>query len=147
MRDEAGRIVAASGGEIAPLPLAIGSQRRLYEEGSGDSHVIGAAIEAVSGQTHFTAQVEEIASRLPSISTAVFNEFVADGGWFIIVFLLVQLGISVATVRRRAPPLEELSALAGKINPGSSSIRLPQSGVPREILAVGRGRQLGARPA
>jgi signal transduction histidine kinase len=136
VRDQAGRIVAASGRAAGALPLMSGSDRRLYEEGSGDDHVIGAALEGTYRQATYTTQVEELASRLPSINAAVFNEFIADGGWFIIVFLLVQLGLSVVTVRRGLLPLEELSALAGTINPGSSDIRLPQSGVPQEILPL-----------
>src|ERR1700681_4219430 len=136
VRDEAGRIVAASGRGIGPVPLLMGSQRRSYEQGSGDTRIIGAAIETTFDQRTFTTQVEQIALRLQSINAAVFNEFVADGGWLIIVFLLVQLGISVFTVRRGLLPLEELSALAGKISPGNSNIRLPQSGVPQEILPL-----------
>ena len=133
IRDEAGRIVAASGRGVGPLPLLMGSPRRTYEQNSGDTRILGAAIETAIGQRTFTTQVEEVAPRLPSINAAVFNEFVADGGWLIVVFLLVQLGISVFTVRRGLKPLEELSALARKINPGNSDLRLPQSGVPREI--------------
>jgi signal transduction histidine kinase len=136
VRDEAGRIVAASGRGVGPLPLLLGSQRRSYEQNDGDTHIVGAAIETTFDQRTFTTQVEQIAPRLQSINAAVFNEFVADGGWLIIVFLLGQLGISVFTVRRGLKPLEELSALAGKISPGSSSIRLPQSGVPQEILPL-----------
>jgi signal transduction histidine kinase len=141
VRDEAGRIVAASGRGVGPLPLLLGGQsaggqRRTYEQSSGDNRIIGAAIETTLGQRTFTTQVEEIAPRLQSINAAVFNEFVADGGWLIIVFLLVQLGISVFTVRRELRPLNRLSALAGKINPGNSNIRLPQLGVPQEILPL-----------
>jgi signal transduction histidine kinase len=136
VRDEAGRIVAASGRGVGPLPLLTGGQRRTYEQDSGDTRVVGAAIETPVGQRTFTTQVEEIAPRFQSINAAVFNEFVADGGWLIIVFLLVQLGISVFTVRRGLLPLEELSALAGKISPGNSNIRLPRSGVPQEILPL-----------
>jgi signal transduction histidine kinase len=141
VRDEAGRIVAASGRGVGPLPLLIGSQgpgnpRRTYEQDSGDSRIIGAAIETTFDQRTFTTQVEQIAPRIQSINAAVFNEFVADGGWLIIVFLLVQLGISVFTVRRGLYPLVALSALAGKINPGSSNIRLPQADVPQEILPL-----------
>lgn len=136
VRDEAGRIVAASGVGVGPLPLLLGSQRRSYEQNDGDTHIVGAAIETTFDQRTFTTQVEQIAPRLQSINAAVFNEFVADGGWLIVVFLLGQLGISVFTVRRGLLPLEELSALAGRITPGSSSIRLPQSGVPQEILPL-----------
>lgn len=134
VRDEGGRIVAASGRGIGPVPLLLlGSQRRAYEQGSGEERVIGTAIETTIGTRTFTTQVEQIVPRMQSINAAVFNEFVADGGWLIIVFLLVQLAISVFTVRRELRPLAALSALAGRINPGSSSIRLPQSGVPQEI--------------
>src|SRR5258706_297236 len=83
--------------------------------GSGVARIFGAAIETTFDQRTFTTQVEQIAPRLQSINAAVFNEFVADGGWLIIVFLLAQLGISVFTVRRGLVPLAELSALAGKI--------------------------------
>ncbi|HEY6254712.1 MAG TPA: HAMP domain-containing sensor histidine kinase [Xanthobacteraceae bacterium] len=132
VRDEGGRIVAASGRGIGPVPLLMG-QRRAYEQGSGDDRIVGTAFETTIGQRTFTTQVEQIAPRIPSINAAVFNEFVADGGWLIIVFLLVQLGIGVFTVRRGLAPLEALSALAGKINPGNSRVRLPQAGVPQEI--------------
>src|SRR3981189_639354 len=55
VRDEAGRIVAASGRGVGPLPLLIGSQgpgnpRRTYEQDSGDSRIIGAAIETTFDQ-------------------------------------------------------------------------------------------------
>jgi signal transduction histidine kinase len=136
VRDAAGRIVAASGRGVGPLPLLLGSQRRFYEQNSGDTHIVGAAIETTIEQRTFTTQVEQIAPRLQSINAAVFNEFIADGGWLIFVFLLAQLGISVFTVRRGLVPLAKLSALAGSISPGSSSIRLPQSGVPQEILPL-----------
>jgi len=136
VRDEAGRIVAASGRWFGPLPLLLGGQRRVYEQNSGDTHIVGAAIETTFEQRTFTTQVEQIAPRLQSINAAVFNEFIADGGWLIFVFLLAQLGISVFTVRRGLVPLEQLSALAGSISPGNSNIRLPQSGVPQEILPL-----------
>src|ERR1700726_3333529 len=87
-RDQAGRIVAASGRGVGPLPLLLGSQLPVYEQNSGDTHIVGAAIETTFDQRTFTTQVEQIAPRLQSINAAVFNEFIADGGWLIFVFLL-----------------------------------------------------------
>src|SRR5712671_321585 len=54
VRDEAGRIVAASGRGVGPLPMLLGNQRRTYEQGSGDTRVIGAAIETTFDQRTFT---------------------------------------------------------------------------------------------
>ena len=136
VRDEGGRIVAASGRGVGPVPLLLGNQRRAYEQNRDGTRIVGAAIETSFDHRTFTTQVEEIAPRLQSINAAVFNEFVADGGWLIFVFLLAQLGISVFTVRRELFPLVALSALAGRINPGNSNIRLPQAGVPLEILPL-----------
>jgi len=41
VRDEGGRIVAASGRGVGPLPALMGSQRRSYEQNNGDTHIIG----------------------------------------------------------------------------------------------------------
>jgi signal transduction histidine kinase len=137
VRDSAGRIVSASGRGIGPLPRLTGPQNRTYENRDGDGRrVIGAAVETAFEQGTFTTQVEQIAPRIQSLHAAVFNEFVTDGGWLIIVFLLVQLAISAFTVRKSLAPLQQLSALAGRIRPGSSDIRLPQAGVPEEILPL-----------
>src|SRR6202171_5351300 len=65
VRDEGGRIVAASGRGIGPLPLLMGRQRRSYEQNSGDTRILGPAIEITIDQRTFTTQVEEIAPRLP----------------------------------------------------------------------------------
>jgi signal transduction histidine kinase len=136
IRDEAGRIVAASGRGIGPLPrLAV--QNRTYENRDSEGgRILGTAIAITLPQGIFTTQVEQIAPRLQSLHAAVFNEFVTDGGWLIIVFLLAQLGISAVTVRKSLAPLLDLSALAERIKPGSSDIRLPQAGVPQETLPL-----------
>jgi signal transduction histidine kinase len=137
VRDEAGRIVATSGRGIGPMPRLAGSANRTYENRDGEGgRILGAAITTTLAQGTYTTQVEQIAPRLASLHAAVFNEFVTDGGWLIIVFLLVQLGISAATVKRSLAPLQGLSALAERIKPGRSDIRLPQAGVPQESLPL-----------
>jgi signal transduction histidine kinase len=137
VRDAAGRIVAASGRGIGPMPRLAGAANRAYENRDGDGgRILGAAITTTLAQGAYTTQVEQIAPRLASLHAAVFNEFVTDGGWLIVVFLLVQLGISAATVRRSLAPLQGLSALAERIKPGSSDVRLPQAGVPQESLPL-----------
>jgi len=137
VRDEAGRIVAASGRGIGPLPRLAGTPNRTYENRDTEGgRILGTAIQTTLPQGTFTTQVEQIAPRLQSVNAAAFNEFVTDGGWLIVVFLLGQLAISAWTVRKSLAPLLDLSALAERIRPGSSDIRLPQAGVPQETLAL-----------
>jgi signal transduction histidine kinase len=136
VRDEAGRIVATSSRRIGPLPQFIGSQDRTYEYNSEDTRnrMIGAAFQTTVGQRTFTTQVEQSAPRARPLGAAVFDEFITDGGWLGIPYLIALLGVTAFTVRRALLPLHELSALAAKINPGSSEVRLPHVDMPREFL-------------
>jgi len=96
--------------------------------------MIGAAFQTTVGHRTFTTQVEQTAPRARPLGAAVFDEFITDGGWLGIPFLIALLGVTAFTVRRALLPLHELSALAAKINPGSSEVRLPHVGIPGEFL-------------
>jgi signal transduction histidine kinase len=138
VRDEAGRIVATSSGRIGPLPQFIRSQDRTYEYSSDDSgnRMVGGAFQTAVGQRMFTTQVEQTAARARALGGTVFNEFITDGGWLGIPFLIALLGVTAFTVKRALLPLDELSVFAAKINPGCSEVRLPHVGIPREILPL-----------
>ncbi len=141
MRDESGRIVATSGRAVAPLPPFTQSRHRAYEYNNDDgagTRMIGAAFRTAIGQRTFITQVERTVPDLQSLNAAVFNEFITDGGWLGFPFLIVLLGISAFTVKKSLAPLDALSAAAAKINPGSSQLRLPHVGIPREILPLVR---------
>ena len=140
IRDEAGRIVLSSGRRVGPLPDFIGrDQRHTYEYQGGDTaRTVGAAFRTDIGGRSFVTQVEQAAPMVRSINAAVFNEFFADGGWLGIPFLLALLAVSAWTVRRTLAPLHGISALAAEISPGSSDVRLPQGGVPDELVPLVR---------
>ena len=136
VRDEAGRIVATSNRRVGALPEFMPSQHHHtyeYKSEGAEKRLIGAAFRTTIGQRTFTTQVEQTAPELQSLGAAVFNEFITDGGWLGIPFLVALLGITAFTVKRSLAPLDELAVLAAKINPGSSEVRLPDVGVPREI--------------
>jgi signal transduction histidine kinase len=139
IRDEVGRIVATSNRRAGALPEFMPSQHHhTYEYISEDAgkRLVGAAFRTTIGQRTFTTQVEQTAPELQSLSAAVFNEFIIDGGWLGIPFLAALLGITALTVKKTLAPLDELANLAAQINPGTSEVRLPHIGVPREILPL-----------
>jgi signal transduction histidine kinase len=138
IRDEAGLIVATSGRRVGSLPQFTQGPYHPYEynnDGAG-TRMVGAAFRITIGQRTFVTQVEQIVPKLQSLNAAVFNEFITDGGWLGIPFFIALLGISVFTVKKSLSPLDQLSAAAAKINPGSSEVRLPHVGIPREILPL-----------
>jgi signal transduction histidine kinase len=138
VRDGAGIIVAASGRHIGPLPPLAERQHQAYQynDDSSGIRMLGAAFQTTIGRRRFTTQVEQTIRRRQSLNASVFNEFITDGGWLGIPFLIALLGISAFTVKRSLLPLEELSVAAAKINPGNSEVRLPHVGMPREILPI-----------
>src|SRR6202007_3239512 len=46
------------------------------------------------------------------------------------------LAISALTLRTSLAPLKDMATLAGEIEPGSSTLRLPSKGIPKEILPL-----------
>ncbi len=67
---------------------------------------------------------------------AVVDEFITDGGWLVIPFLLVLLGVSIWIVKRALAPITQISALAESIGPTNANIRLPINQIPLEILPL-----------
>jgi signal transduction histidine kinase len=138
VRDASDRIILSSGRRVGPVPDFIRTdQHRPYEYRDADRlPAVGGAFRTVLGGQTFVTQVEETAPMVRSINAAVFNEFFTDGGWLGVPFLLALLGVSAWTVRKSLAPLQELSALAMRIDPGNSELRLPKKGVPDEILPL-----------
>jgi signal transduction histidine kinase len=141
VRDERGQLLFTSGSSVAPLPTLTKYLHELYDydpDGPGPLHIYGAAVETTVGGKRFFTQVEQQTSDSDYLNESVFEEFLTDGMWLQIPFLLIVLGVSVFIVKRALGPLRRVSKLAGSIGPASSDVRLPTADVPREVLPLVR---------
>lgn len=132
VRDEVGRIVATSGRRVGALSSPVSDA----DHSGGpkmDVAVVLTVLPTSTGAHTFMTAVEQTRSRATSLNAAVFNEFVTDGGWLGIPFVFAILCISAYTVRKSLAPLDQLSARAKTIDPGNSTVRLPDTDVPKEI--------------
>ena len=139
VRDDAGRIIVTSGRLIGPLPKLLDAEERKfyqYRADADDASILGAAVRTDLGNKSYYTQVEQTLPMRRSLNAAVFNEFFTDGGWLQIPFLLALLAVSAWTLSRSLAPLKEMATLAAKIEPGSSTLRLPSKGIPTEILPL-----------
>lgn len=136
IRNEYGNLIFTSGPSVGPLPLFNNHWRTVYDydpDGPGPLHVFGAAVKTtVSGRT-FVTQVEQTSFESEFLSASVNEEFLTDGGWLQLPFLLALLGVSVFAVKRALRPLNEISRMAGIIDPAKAGVRLPVTDVPDEI--------------
>jgi signal transduction histidine kinase len=141
VRDERGQLLFTSGSSVAPLPALTKYLHELYDydpDGPGPLHIYGAAVETIVGGKRFFTQVEQQTSDSDYLNESVFEEFLTDGMWLQIPFLLIVLGVSVFIVKRALAPLRRVSKLAESIGPANSDVRLPTADVPREVLPLVR---------
>jgi signal transduction histidine kinase len=141
VRDANGQFLFNSASIIGPLPNFLNRDYRLYSydpDGTGPLNVLGAALRTVVDGRPFFIQVEQESHHTEHAGTAAINEFLADGGWVGILFMLIVLGASILIVRRAIAPLKRISDLAETIGPTRADVRLPTENVPREILPLVR---------
>ena len=67
---------------------------------------------------------------------SMLEEFVFDIAWVIPLFMLLALAIAILAIRSSLKPIREVSEIAASIGPSTTSVRLPQAGLPSEILPL-----------
>ena len=139
VRDENGQFLFESGTAVSALPALSRTRQTLYDydpDGPGPLRVFGAALRAEVGRRTVFVQVEQKTLDPNYLRMAVIDEFITDGGWLVIPFLLILLGVSIWIVKTALAPITQISALAESIGPTNANIRLPVDQMPREILPL-----------
>ncbi len=67
---------------------------------------------------------------------SMLEEFVFDIAWVIPLFMLLALGSAILAIRSALRPVRQISEIAGSIGPSTTSVRLPQASLPREIVPL-----------
>jgi signal transduction histidine kinase len=141
VRDENGQYLFNSGTAVSALPILSHSRQKLYDydpDGPGPLRVFGAAVRTDIGHRTVFVQVEQTTNDPDYLRMAVVDEFITDGGWLVIPFLLLLLGVSIWIVKFALAPIAQISALAESIGPMNANIRLPIDQIPLEILPLVR---------
>lgn len=138
---DSGATLFAAGTEVGPIPRRIeededGSLYQYDPDGPGPESYFGEAFPVELGQRRLLVQVVRLGSDYQELIETILADFFEDGGWMAGPFLLLLLGISILTIRGAVAPLRALSRQAETIGPATTDIRLPCTGVPREILPL-----------
>lgn len=137
-----GSVLFGIGGETGSLPKVIehdqdGSFYQHDPDGPGPISNFGVALPVHATPDDFVVvQVERRSSDTEVLMHSMLEDFFEDGGWLAGPFLLVLLGVSIVTIRRSLAPLDELSRQAKAIGPDTTELRLPEAGVPHEIMPL-----------
>jgi signal transduction histidine kinase len=139
VREATGRSVFESGPAVGPLPVFSNGDHVVYNydpDGTGPFRMTGAALRARIAQRVFFVQVERQAESDEHLKAATIDEFMTDGGWLGILFMLFLLGASIWLVKDAIAPLNRVSQLAETIGPDNLNVRLPIQNMPAEILPL-----------
>jgi signal transduction histidine kinase len=140
VRDVAGELLMSSAVSMGAMPHIAQQNFALYDYDSkaGGEHVFGAAALVQIDGRSFVVQVEQSHPGHNSLGARVVHEFLTDGGWLCVPFLVALLAISAITVRRTLTPLRQLSTVATQIGPTNVDLRFPEGDIPREVLPLVR---------
>lgn len=133
-----GRVIAASpasfGERVAGWPPASDepSYFHLADVGtsSKDYYGLSIAVDTTAGPLSITVAR---AAGADALIHSVLREFVLDIAWVIPLLVVVTLGIGVRAIRNGLKPVREMSQMAAAIGPGTTSVRLPEEGLPTEM--------------
>jgi two-component system, OmpR family, sensor histidine kinase TctE len=136
-----GRVIGASPpsfGELVagwPVPTDDASYFRLKSFGatSQDYYGLSVAIPSTAGLLSISvARVAEANLLIHSL----LGEFIRDIAWVIPLFVALTLVTGVYVIRSGLKPVRDVSEMAATIGPTATSVRLPEHGLPSELLPV-----------
>ena len=122
---------------IAALPPAGKPFQFFSQERDGDEYYGVTVTADVDGMPLFLQVNEDLAHRDVLIDDIVAG-FFTRVGWITAPILLLLLAIDVVIFRRAVKPIVAASALAEQIGPDRTELRLPESGMPAEVLPLVR---------
>jgi signal transduction histidine kinase len=102
------------------------------------TNVYGVTVTAEIGGQPLVVQVLEDLSHRDVLIDDIVTEFLTRVGWITAPILLVLMIIDVFIFRRALRPIITASALAERIGPARTELRLPVEGMPREVMPLVR---------
>lgn len=135
-----GELVSASPGVTGALaPLEKTRKRAFFilQAHGGEPAYYGISIPAIFASKSVWVQVAFVAGDI--VFDSVLEEFLKDVAWIWGPFVILFLAVNLAVARIGLEPLRLAAAKVETIGPGDVTTRLPEQGLPSEVLALVRG--------
>jgi signal transduction histidine kinase len=122
-------------GAIAPVRPE-GEPLQFFRQERDGVALYGATVTVDYGGHPIRVQVVEDVLHRDVLIDDILAQFLTHVGWITAPILLLLLVIDVFIFRRAMNPIVAASALAEEIGPNNTELRLPESGMPREVLPL-----------
>ncbi len=107
-----------------------------FRQRRGKAAFYGIDFPVRSGARSATIQVAQDLENADVIVDDVVAGFVRRVAWVLVPMFVLLLGLDVLIVRRALRPITTASQLARSIQPGRIGLRLPEKGLPNEVLPL-----------
>lgn len=137
---EAGELVAASPGvasALAPVTRDNTPDYFILEGKARQPAYYGISIPASYAAKPVWVQVAFVSSDI--VFDSVLEEFLKDVAWIWGPFVVLLIVVNLAVARVGLEPLRVAARKVEEIGPGDVTTRIPEAGLPREVLALARG--------
>ncbi len=99
-------------------------------------HIFGISVPFEIGGEKYWIQVAQDLAHRDVLIDDIVADFFTRVGWVTAPILLVLLAIDVVIIRRAMRPVVAASARAERIGPQRTDLRLPETGMPQEVLPL-----------
>lgn len=135
------QVVAASppsfGERVAGWPAATDDPTWFRVEGIGtrseDYYGLSIAVDSAAGPLSVSVAR---AAGADALVESIMKDFIVDIAWIIPLVVLVTLVIGVLAIRSGLGPVRRASQMAAAICPSATSVRLPEDGLPSEVVPL-----------
>jgi signal transduction histidine kinase len=120
---------------IAGAPLD-GSSVAYFTGARADGEIYGVSLPVAIGDHRLLIQVSQDLAHRDVLIDDIVADFFTRVGWITAPILLLLLVIDVVIFRRAVRPIIGASALAERIGPTRTELRLPEADMPQEVLPL-----------
>jgi signal transduction histidine kinase len=107
-----------------------------FEQDIGDVRLFGASVPTQIGSTTLWVQISQDQAHRDVLIDDIVAEFLPHVAWVVIPILAVLLGVDLVIFGRTLRPLKAASTLAQQIGPTRTDLRLPEAGMPVDLLPL-----------
>lgn len=142
IRDETGQLIDTSDARFASDTAAdvphdrIDKTFRVEEFGEGEEHDLYVVVRRMTSAAGDITIWVARPSDFDATAAELLKRFIREVAWAIVLALVATLAVLILTLRRGLEPLRRASALAAKIDPANTQVRLPTAQVPSELLPL-----------
>jgi signal transduction histidine kinase len=109
-----------------------------FERDGGASRLFGASVPVTFGDSKIWVQISQDQAHRDVLIDDIVEEFLPHVAWVVVPILLVLVCIDLMIFGRALRPLLDASALAQRISPAQTDLRLPEGRMPSEIAPLVR---------